>query len=105
MTWSWQVLPSHFERHFAALNQPEPSARVLNFGRTLAPRAAFELGEQPVLAISAREPRYWRAATYDRYTGQLFVSSEPNTVRVEAEESRSANVDKAEGRQEFEQRV
>jgi transglutaminase-like putative cysteine protease len=105
MTGPWQAFQSHFDRLFAALNAPERSARGLNFGRTLAPRAAFELGEQPVLAISAREPRYWRAATYDRYTGQLFVSSEPNTVRVEAEETRTTNVDKAEARQEFEQRV
>ncbi len=105
LTGPWQTFQSHFDRLFAALNAPERSARGLNFGRTLAPRAAFELGEQPVLAIKAREPRYWRAATYDRYTGQVFVSSEPNTLRVEAQEVRTPNTERLEARQDFEQRV
>ena len=43
MTGPWQTFQSHFDRLFAALNAPERSARGLNFGRTLAPRAAFEL--------------------------------------------------------------
>ncbi len=105
LTGPWQSFQSNFDRLFAALNAPERSARGLNFGRTLAPRAAFELGEQPVLAIAAREPRYWRAATYDRYTGQVFVSSDPNTMRVEAQETRAPDTEKLEARQDFEQRV
>ncbi|HZU08168.1 MAG TPA: DUF3488 and transglutaminase-like domain-containing protein [Chloroflexota bacterium] len=101
----WQGLQTHFDRLFAALNAPERAGRGLNFGRTLAPRAAFELGEQPVLAIKAREPRYWRAATYDRYTGQVFISTEPNTIRLEAEQARPAPTEKYEARVEFEQHV
>lgn len=101
----WQPLQTTFDRLFASLNAPERVGRGLNFGRTLAPRAAFELGEQPVLAIAAREPRYWRAATYDRYTGQLFVSSDPSTLRVEAEQPRPSGEEAYEARVEFEQRV
>ena len=105
MTGPWQSFQHHFDRLFAALNAPERSGRGLNFGRTLAPRAAFELGEQPVLAIAAPEPRYWRAATYDRYTGQVFVSSEPNSARAEADQLRPADTEKYEARKDFEQRV
>jgi transglutaminase-like putative cysteine protease len=105
MTGPWQGFQSTFDRLFAALNAPERSGRGLNFGRTLAPRAAFELGEQPVLAIASRDPRYWRAATYDRYTGQVFVSTEPNTVRVEADQLRLPDSEKYEARQELEQHV
>ena len=101
----WQPLQATFDRLFAALNAPERAGRGLNFGRTLAPRAAFELGEQPVLAIAAREPRYWRAATYDRYTGQLFVSSDPSTLQLGAEQTRPPDSEPYEARVEFEQRV
>ena len=84
MTQPWQGFQEHFDRLFAALNAPERAGRGLNFGKTLAPRAAFELGEQPVLAIAAADQRYWRAATYDRDTGQVFVSTEPASARTEA---------------------
>jgi transglutaminase-like putative cysteine protease len=101
----WQSFQHHFDRLFAALNAPERSGRGLNFGRTLAPRAAFELGEQPVLAIVAKEMRYWRAATYDRYTGQVFVSTEPNSARAEADQPRPLDTEAYEARRDFEQRV
>jgi len=101
----WQPLQATFDRLFAALNAPERVGRGLNFGRTLAPRAAFELGEQPVLAIAAREPRYWRAATYDRYTGQLFVSSDPSTLHLEADQAHPPDSEPYAARVEFEQRV
>jgi transglutaminase-like putative cysteine protease len=104
-TGPWQEFQHHFDRLFAALNAPERSGRGLNFGRTLAPRAAFELGESPVLAIVAPEPRYWRAASYDRYTGQVFVSTEPNSAKAEADQVRPPDVEHYEARRDFEQRV
>jgi transglutaminase-like putative cysteine protease len=105
MTQPWQGFQVQFDRLFAALNAPERSGRGLNFGRTLAPRAAFELGEQPVLAIAAADQRYWRAATYDRYTGQVFVSTEPSSSRTEADQTRIADTEKYEARKDLEQRV
>jgi transglutaminase-like putative cysteine protease len=105
MTQPWQGFQEQFDRLFAALNAPERSGRGLNFGRTLAPRAAFELGEQPVLAIAAADQRYWRAATYDRYTGQVFVSTEPSSSRTEADQTRIADTEKYEARKDLEQRV
>jgi transglutaminase-like putative cysteine protease len=105
MTQPWQGFQEHFDRLFAALNAPERAGRGLNFGRTLAPRAAFELGEQPVLAIAAGDQRYWRAATYDRYTGQVFVSTEPNSAKTEADQTRLPDLEKYEARKDMEQRV
>ncbi|HEY7063274.1 MAG TPA: transglutaminaseTgpA domain-containing protein [Chloroflexota bacterium] len=107
LTQPWQGFQENFDRLFAALNAPERSGRGLNFGRTLAPRAAFELGEQPVLAIAiqGKEPRYWRAATYDRYTGQVFVSTEPNSSKTEADQPRIADTEEYQSRTDLEQRV
>ncbi len=105
LTQPWQGFQEQFDRLFAALNAPERAGRGLNFGRTLAPRAAFELGEQPVLAIAAPDQRYWRAATYDRYTGQVFVSSEPTSARTEPDQPRIADTEKYEARKDLEQRV
>ncbi len=105
MSGPWQSFQQHFDRLFAALNAPERSGRGLNFGRTLAPRAAFELGEQPVLAIAAREPRYWRAATYDRYTGQVFVSTDPISARTDPDQPRPPDTESYAARLDFEQRI
>jgi len=105
LTQPWQGFQENFDRLFAALNAPERSGRGLNFGRTLAPRAAFELGEQPVLAIAAGDQRYWRAATYDRYTGQVFVSTEPSSSRTEADQNRIPDTEPLQARKELEQRV
>jgi transglutaminase-like putative cysteine protease len=105
MTQPWQGFQEQFDRLFAALNAPERSGRGLNFGRTLASRGAVELGERQVLAIAAADQRYWRAATYDRYTGQVFVSTEPSSSRTEADQTRIADTEKYEARKDLEQRV
>lgn len=101
----WQSVESHFDRLFASIQPSERAGRSLAFGRTLAPRGAFELGQQPVLAISAPQARYWRARTFDRYTGQVMVGSETAATRVEADAALPAPKEQFEARYLLEQRV
>jgi transglutaminase-like putative cysteine protease len=72
----WQALEGEFDRWFAALNSNDRNARGLSFGRTLAPRGSFDLGDTPVLQVRAYGPLYLRATTADRYAGQAITSSE-----------------------------
>jgi transglutaminase-like putative cysteine protease len=80
----WQGLEEGFDRWFAALNGNDRNARGLSFGRTLAPRGAFDLGDTPVLQIRANGPLYLRATTADRYAGQAITSSETSTTSLDA---------------------
>jgi transglutaminase-like putative cysteine protease len=79
----WQGLEGEFDRWFAALNGSEHNARGLNFGRTLAPRGSFDLGDTPVLRVAASGPLYLRATTADRYAGQAISSSETTTSQFD----------------------
>ena len=79
VTSPWQGFEGEFDRWFAALNANESNARGLNFGRTLAPRGAFDLGDTPVLEVKASAPVYLRAATADRYAGQAITNSDSTT--------------------------
>ncbi len=79
VTSPWQGVEGDFDRWFAALNGSDSNARGLSFGRTLAPRGAFDLGDTPVLQVKADVPIYLRATTADRYAGQAITSSETTT--------------------------
>jgi transglutaminase-like putative cysteine protease len=80
VTSPWQAFEGEFDRWFAALNANDRTARGLSFGRTLAPRGAFNLGDTPVLQVRSSLPLYMRAATADRYAGQAITSSETTTI-------------------------
>jgi transglutaminase-like putative cysteine protease len=80
VTEPWQGFEGDFDRWFAALNGTDRNARGLSFGRTLAPRGAFDLGDTPVLQVKADVPVYLRATTADRYAGQAITSSETSTT-------------------------
>jgi transglutaminase-like putative cysteine protease len=83
VTSPWQGFEGDFDRWFAALNGSERNARGLSFGRTLAPRGAFDLGDTPVLEVKADGPLYLRAATADRYASQAITSSETTTASID----------------------
>ena len=76
VTSPWQGMEGEFDRWFASLNASERNARGLSFGRTLAPRGAFDLTDTPVLEVRAQGPLYLRATTADRYAGQAITSTE-----------------------------
>ena len=80
VTSPWQGFEGEFDRWFAALNGSSRDTRGLSFGRTLAPRGAFDLGDTPVLQVKADGPIYLRAATADRYASQAITSSDTSTT-------------------------
>jgi transglutaminase-like putative cysteine protease len=83
VTAPWQGLEGEFDRWFAALNASDRNARGLSFGRTLAPRGAFDLGDTPVLEVKASGPMYLRATTADRYAGQAITSTETTSAQFD----------------------
>lgn len=94
----WQDAQATFDRLFASLNPAPPSARGLTAMQSLAPRGSFELGDDPVYRVAGKQPAYWRAATYDRYTGQMMTSSGVTSVRRDRRQPLSDSMDVGEGR-------
>jgi transglutaminase-like putative cysteine protease len=84
VTQPWQGMEGEFDRWFASLNVSGRTARGLSFGRTLAPRGAFDLGDTPVLQVTANGPLYLRATTADRYAGQAITSTETTSTEFDA---------------------
>src|SRR5581483_3067722 len=82
----WQTAQTNFDRLFAALNPSTVPGKGLTVAQTMAPRGSFELGDAPVLRISGREPGYWRAVTYDQYTGRAVISSPTMSQRLDRRE-------------------
>ncbi|MBV9358059.1 MAG: transglutaminase domain-containing protein [Chloroflexi bacterium] len=80
----WESVERVFDRLFASLNGSDRTLHGLNFGRTLAPRGSFDLGEAPVLAVHGPPGLYMRATTADRYTGQAMSGTEAQTTDEEA---------------------
>ena len=80
LTQPWQGMEGEFDRWFASLNATGRTARGLSFGRTLAPRGSFDLGDTPVLQVTASGPLYLRATTADRYAGQAITSTETTST-------------------------
>jgi transglutaminase-like putative cysteine protease len=83
-TQPWQSMEGEFDRWFASLNASSRNARGLSFGRTLAPRGSFDLGDTPVLQVTASSPLYLRATTADRYASQAITSTETTSTAFDA---------------------
>lgn len=80
----WRLAERGLDRLFASVNGSEGAQRGLNFGSSLAPRGAFDLGDAIVFEAQSSVPRYWRATTADRYTGQAMTSSETTSTSFPA---------------------
>jgi len=94
----WQSVQVNFDRLFASLNPSPLSGKGLTVSQTMAPRGSFDLGEEPVMRISGREPAYWRAATLDRYTGRVVANSNLTSQRLDRSQPIEGNMQTNEGR-------
>jgi transglutaminase-like putative cysteine protease len=98
VTQPWQGMEGEFDRWFASLNVSGRTARGLSFGRTLAPRGSFDVGDTPVLQVTANGPLYLRATTADRYAGQAITSTETTTTSYDPNTDLLAQDQIAQGR-------
>jgi transglutaminase-like putative cysteine protease len=94
----WQSVQVNFDRLFASLNPSPLSGKGLTVAQTMAPRGSFDLGEDPVMRISGREPAYWRAATLDRYTGRVVANSNLTSQRLDRSQPIEGHMQTNEGR-------
>jgi len=94
----WQSVQTNFDRLFASLNPSPMASRGLTVAQTMAPRGSFELGDDPVMRVMGRDAAYWRAATYDRYTGRAMTTTQTTGERLERRQPLEGTMDADEGR-------
>lgn len=84
----WQQVEDQFTRVFGALNAVARPAPSTFFGTTLTMGGPVNLGTKPIMDIQANQGRYWRATTYDKYTGIGWINTHNDTVNIAADDSR-----------------
>jgi|GEM_PF-3132554 len=73
---AWLKAQGEFYRMFGGLRAANV-ASLSGFNTSLILHGSFHLATIPVLEIASSLPEYWRAITYDQYTGHGWRSSEP----------------------------
>ncbi|MBM2809606.1 MAG: Transglutaminase protein [Chloroflexi bacterium] len=101
----WQSVQANFDRLFASLNPSPQSGRGLTAALTMAPRGSFELGDKPVMRVGGRDPAYWRAVTYDRYTGNVMANSAISSQRLDRRQPLEGSMETDAGRKLIEYTV
>jgi transglutaminase-like putative cysteine protease len=103
VTGPWHTLQLEFDRVFASVGSSTRIVEGNRFSNTLALKGAIELGEEPVMLVASPVPEYWSARTYDRYTGQGWMSTAGQTERLDAYDSRLSGPAEVRARIQMEQ--
>lgn len=80
----WQDVENQFSRLFNTLNAVARPPSSSPYGSSLLMGGPVHLSTQPVMDIQTDSGRYWRAATYDQYTGNGWIDSQTATLDVGA---------------------
>ena len=78
----WQEVQFHWNRVFASLGGYGPP-QFSFFADSLTLSGAVDLDETPVMQVTSPEKRYWRALTFDEYTGRGWNNTDPDEVELE----------------------
>lgn len=100
-TGPWRGMEREFDRLFASVSSGKV-APLHSFGRAMPFRGAVKFGDQLPLAgrfglardvimnVKTEEPGYWRAESYDVFTGQGWVTAERRLVDLPQDTVRGA---------------
>jgi transglutaminase-like putative cysteine protease len=100
----WLEVQENWGRLFSALRNygkayPNP------FGNALRFTGPVHLSEVAVMDVQAAAGRYWRAATYDQYTGSGWRNNDKESLKLEADDPSPLALPKYELRQEITQTI
>jgi len=77
----WRAAQSQWNRLFANLEyKPDPLAGVDTFSQSLTLSVPRTLTAEPVMLVQSPAGRYWRAAVYDAYDGQRWMSNDTESA-------------------------
>ncbi|OQY44335.1 MAG: hypothetical protein B6242_12980 [Anaerolineaceae bacterium 4572_78] len=80
----WRKVQTEWNRMFASLNYRNPNDQLVeNFGQSLTLSGARYLTPELVMTVFSDEGRYWRAAAYDKYDGDVWSSTNDKVIPFE----------------------
>jgi transglutaminase-like putative cysteine protease len=79
----WERVKEEWIRLFSTLQSERPQPGYTSFGGTLALGGPINLGNATLMDVQSPTGRYWRAAVYDKYTGEGWTRGESETVFLE----------------------
>jgi transglutaminase-like putative cysteine protease len=82
----WDRLKDEWIRMFSTLQSERVQPGYPSFGNALGLGGPVSLGNVTLMDVQARSGRYWKAAVYDRYTGQGWISTDADSTYLEAGE-------------------
>jgi transglutaminase-like putative cysteine protease len=79
----WKAVEDTWTRMYQAVNYPGVAPAATRYGRNLALGGPVSLSDRPIFEGQFPERTYWRAATYDRYDGRGWSSTDTETTIIE----------------------
>jgi transglutaminase-like putative cysteine protease len=76
----WQTVEDNWQRMYKSLNPGRQVAVTSTFGKTALLGGPVSLTDRPIFEAETPERTYWRGATYDTYTGQGWLNTDPEVV-------------------------
>lgn len=82
---SWEATTQEFNRLYEGLNRQERLVAT-GFTRSLSLSGARNVTDQAVFQVESFQGRYWRAVTFDEFTGRQWVNSAPTETEFDADQ-------------------
>ncbi len=79
----WRDVQQEWGRLFSTLNYQGAAVGEPAFGDSLTLGGARTLGDRLIMDVSSSRGRYWRAATYDTFTGRRWLKTSTLTLAVD----------------------
>ena len=80
----WRDVQQEWGRLFNSLNYQGVAVGDPVFGDTLTLGGPRDLGDQPIMDVRSASGRYWRASSYDTFTGRRWVNTSSLLQSVDA---------------------
>lgn len=80
----WEETSQEFNRLYEGLNRQERLVAT-GFGRTLSLGGARNVSDRAVFQVQTNKGRYWRAVTFDEFTGRQWLNNAPEEIEIESD--------------------
>lgn len=82
----WQRVEDTWQRMYQSINARNAPVVTTAFGKSLNLGGPVNLTDRPIFEANGPESTYWRAATFDRYTGTGWLNTDKDVVVLERDE-------------------
>ena len=81
----WELALQEWNRLYQGLNRQSRAVQT-GFGRTLTLGGERSVSDRLIMEVTAPTGRYWRAVTFDRFTGRQWINTSEEEINYRADE-------------------